>query len=322
MCSSDLQGLHDAGPDDAGAGGGPLGAALDDLLTAHPGIADHLVRGASGLTPGLLVPGSAGLLAGLYAPGHGVSTPRDDLAPAGGSRTPTTVADLLDELDEVGALAGEAPGTIEVQTLRGSDGVRHVVYLPGTDDMTTLPWTRDGDVRDMGANLELLAGHPTAYGEGLAQALQQAGVGAGDPVLLVGHSQGGLLAGALAAGGGAGLPGHLVGAVTVGAPLGVTPSLPDGVEVLALENSHDVVPHLDGAPNADQTAMVTVTGDAGGHDAASAHAVGTYGPLAAAVDASGDPSIIGALGAFHGAGFLDPGATASSQIFQIVRTDR
>ena len=31
----------------------------------------------------------------------------------------------------------------------GADGVRHIVYLPGTDDIGTLPWTQDDDVRDL-----------------------------------------------------------------------------------------------------------------------------------------------------------------------------
>src|SRR3546814_9817478 len=60
------------------------------------------------------------------------------------------------------AVAGLSPdpdsplnGTIEIQTLdAGTDGVRHIVYLPGTDDIATLPWTQDGDARDTGTRSE------------------------------------------------------------------------------------------------------------------------------------------------------------------------
>ena len=75
--------------------------------------------------------------------------------------------------------------------------IRHVVYLPGTDDLATTPWSQDGDVRDLGTNLLLVSGQDNAYQQGILDAMQQAGIRPGQPVALVGHSQGGMEAAAI-----------------------------------------------------------------------------------------------------------------------------
>lgn len=299
------------------------GDLAESTLVAHPEIVDHLVRGTAGLPfwefplGALQVPLGAALVAGLYSRGHGRADSRPDLAAP--TDVPHTVGDLTAHLAGVAALGttSATTGLIEVQTLHTPDGVRHLVYLPGTDDMTTLPWQRDADARDMGANVELVGGRGTAYGDGVLAALQQAGVSPDDPVLLVGHSQGGILAGSIAAAGGEGY--HVVGAITLGAPLATLPHLPDGVQVLALENSHDVVPHLDGYANPDEVGLVTVTADGGGTDVVGAHAFSAYAHVAAATDASDHPSVTTMLGQFGAEGFLGASAPATSQVFEISR---
>ena len=40
----------------------------------------------------------------------------------------------------------------------GSDHARHIVFLPGTDDLTTLPWEQDQDLRDSGTNFRNIGG--------------------------------------------------------------------------------------------------------------------------------------------------------------------
>src|SRR5436190_30255 len=83
------------------------------------------------------------------------------------------------------------------------------------------------------------AGRPTGYAEGVRSALAAAGAGAGEPVLLVGHSLGGMVAAELARD-----PQLTVaGVVTAGSPVGATP---EGIPVLSLENRGDVVPLLSG----------------------------------------------------------------------------
>ncbi len=182
---------------------------LQEWLVDHPEAVQHLVNGSGGLleglwdgltpvTPGgplgvpLLVPdteSAAGLLAALYSDGHHQTTP-SPLAIPGSETAPADLAALVQHLAQVDA---QPNGTVEVQTIRTADGsVRHVVYLPGTDDLTTTPWSQDADVRDLGTNFLLVSGQDNAYQQGILDAMQQAGVRPGEPVALVGHSQGGM----------------------------------------------------------------------------------------------------------------------------------
>jgi hypothetical protein len=150
-------------------------------------------------------------------------------------------------------------GVVEVQTIRTTDGsVRHVVYLPGTDDLTTTPWSQDADVRDLGTNLLLVSGQDNAYPQGILDAMHQAGVRAGEPVALVGHSQGGMEAAAILA---HGSPYAVTHVVTAGSPTAHLDGFPPGSHVLSLENRGDVVPLLDGEDNPDSAEQVTVRFD-------------------------------------------------------------
>ena len=248
---------------------------------------------------------------------------------AASGTAPDDVTDLVEHVAELSALSPpthpEMNGTIELQTLTGADGsVRHVLYLPGTDDMATLPWTQDGDVRDMGTNLLLVAGEDDGYTRGVLDALAQARVG-DDPVLVVGHSQGGMLAADLLAS--ASEHGVSIShAVTLGSPTGHLDGFPPGSRLLSLEHHGDVVPLLDGAANPDTVEQVTVTFETGGGedtvgDVAAHHGFPAYAEGAALVDASTDPSVSGSVTALRDAGFLGaPDDTAvTSRVFQVVR---
>ena len=332
-------------------------AALEDWVVDHPGVVEHLVNGGGGLLDGLwdgvtpLRPGgpgglatftadtaaAAGLLALLYGPDGRARVERSDIAVPGEPRRPRGVADLVARLGDVAGLSADprspANGTIEVQTFAGGDGVpRHVVYLPGTDDLTTLPWTQDGDVRDMATNLLLVGGADNAYQDGIVRALHEAGVGPGEPVLLAGHSMGGMEAAAIL---GAGGDLDVTDVVTVGSPTAqVEGGFPPGTHVLSLEHEGDVVPLLDGEPNPDTTAQVTVqftTPDGAAVGIVGHHDFGPYTAGAAAVDASTDPSVRDLLAGLRDRGFLPddagPGAGGgdegvTSQVFQITRDPR
>ncbi|GGO73020.1 hypothetical protein [Nocardioides deserti] len=328
------------------AAGGPLLApALDDLLTEavaeHPDLVQHLVNGGGGLLDGLLMGGvlggvlrgpwrrrdledAAAALAATYGdPGRGRAA---RLGPAEAARHPDGLADLVGGLDRAHRMGPD--GGIEVRTATAPDGsVRHVVHLPGTDDMTTLPWTRDEDARDLATNLLLLAGLDNPYQQGVVDAMTQAGIGPDEPVLLVGHSQGGMVAAALLAAGG---PFHVTDVVTAGSPTAHVEGFPPGTHVLSLEHRGDLVPLLDGEDNRDRPEQTTVRFEgAPASGVAEAHGIDRYAAAAAALDAAraegtAHPSVVDAVRRLEEQGYVagpaaPAGTTVTTQLFVVTR---
>jgi hypothetical protein len=319
-----LVGVVSALPPDARA---RLGGAAQRWAVQHPGAVQHAVNGGGGLLTGLTgVPlpdnrTATALLASAYDDGDPVTARRPDLTIAARRRQPDSVEGLVGHLREVAALSpvpdSADNGTIEVQSLdAGTDHARHIVYLPGTDDLATMPWTQD-DIRDLGGDLRSAAGEGTSYQRGILDAMRQAGIGAHEPVLLVGHSLGGMEAAALAS---RETGFAITDVVTAGSPTAQVDGFPTGVHVLSLEHRGDVVPLLDGADNPDSVEQTTVTFTAG-HDSTvvGAHDYGRYIEGAAAVDASDDPALVAERAGLRDRGFLGGSAEVTSQVFQVVR---
>ncbi|GAA1781429.1 hypothetical protein GCM10009795_029700 [Nocardioides hankookensis] len=320
-----LAGVVAALPPDARA---RLGGAAQSWVVGHPTVVQHAVNGGGGVLTGLggvPVPdnrAATALLASAYDDGDPVTTRRPDLGVAAGRHQPDSVEGLVGHLAEVAALSPDVDspdnGTLEVQSLdAGTDHARHIVYLPGTDDLGTLPWTQDDDIRDLGSDLRSAAGEPTSYQRGILDAMHQAGIGPHEPVLLVGHSLGGMEAAALAS---RDTGFAITDVVTAGSPTAQVDGFPHGVHVLSLEHRGDVVPLLDGADNPGSVQQTTVTFSTG-HDTTvvGAHGYGDYRAGAAAVDASGDPSLVAERAGLRDRGFLGGSAEVSSQRFQVVR---
>jgi pimeloyl-ACP methyl ester carboxylesterase len=172
-----------------------------------------------------------------------------------------------------------------------------------------------------------MAGQSTAAGAAVVAALLAAGARPDEPVLLAGHSEGGLVAAAVAADPSARAELHITHVVTFGSPTsGFRP--PTGVSVLAIEHTDDVVPRLDGAGDPDGRRWIAVSrsafGDAAGPGATgdplvAAHGMLAYRRTAAAVDASTDPSIA-AWRAGATAFFARPGAGGLSVRFLATRS--
>lgn len=274
-----------------------------------------------------------GLAAGGWGDdGRGVAVPRPDLAvPAEAARPATSLADLLRGLDAVTALAAVAPGTVAVRSTGPPGDRRHVLLLPGTDDMVVVPGDQDADVRDLTTNLRLLGGLPTAYEEGVRAALGSAGVRPGEPVLVVGHSQGGMAALALTDRVG-GAPVAVAGVLTAGSPLAhAGPGGPGAPPLLALEHAPDVVPLLDGvddaAPGRDgapqgpgTTVRFDLPGDPG---LVEAHDLATYVAGAEAAERDGGRAVSAYVDRLRADGFLtrpgEPPPTATTVLVQVVR---
>jgi len=121
-----------------------------------------------------------------------------------------------------------------------------------------------------------------------------------EPVMLVGHSQGGIAAVALASNVAFASRYDIRAVVTAGATVGQFDP-PDDTAILSLEHPGDLVPALDGAPNPDRPNWTTVRHDlaassdpldrADAKGLVSRHELDGYVRTAARVDGSGDPSI-------------------------------
>jgi hypothetical protein len=317
-----------------------LGDRVEEWSDEHPAEVQQGVEASGGLLDGVLVGSpllgallarrpfhptatdAAADVAGRYPPeGAPVVIRRPDLAVPLGATPPADLEDLLRHLEQTNDLSpADRPGdqgTLEVQTLHDPDGrVRHIVYLPGTDDLRTTPWHGDGDARDLPADLRVISGADTTYADGIRRAMTEAGIGPHDPVLLVGHSLGGMEAASMLAHGSGFDVTHVV---TAGSPIAGIHGYPPGSHVLSLENRGDLVPLLDGHDNADSVPQVTVRFDDHEVSIAGNHDLGHYVRGAAAVDASPDPSVRAELVSLRDHGFLGSGATVTSQVLQVTR---
>ncbi|MDF9717361.1 hypothetical protein INN71_13500 [Nocardioides sp. ChNu-153] len=211
--------------------------------------------------------------------------------------------------------AQPASGTIEIQRVGTGAGAHHVVLLPGTDDLGTLPWTQDTDARDLGTNLRSMAGESTVYQRGVEEAMRAAGIGPDDPVTLVGHSQGGMAAVQVAAGG----EFRVEDVVTLGSPVALMPEVPAGTRVTSLENTRDLVPLLDGRPNTPAAHHLTVTFEGGGDGMVEGHSLDTYARGAAAMDGSDDPAVRQRLEGLRASGAIDGDGPVEVSTFRITR---
>lgn len=162
---------------------------------------------------------------------------------------------LVDALYDTERLPGSV---IAVQRVdKGPDAPpAWVVAIPGTQlgqDRTVFSMTSNLALMD--ADPERRAGADSATA--VLAAMQDAGVGPGEDVVLVGHSQGGMVAATVAA--------STVGTyavrhvVTAGAPV-AGHALPPGVAGTHVETQGEAISDLDGAENPATPARVTVTG--------------------------------------------------------------
>jgi hypothetical protein len=204
----------------------------------------------SGIPPALAdpVPVASAGLALLLARGADVTlVPRVDppqLAPPRGLEgILDAVAKTYDEGQPTG-MPGTSTATITVQRLDHADGSRAwLVAIPGTQS-----WAFDQAVAtDMGTNLQLVGGLKDPMTAGVLQAMATAGIPPDEPVVIAGHSQGGMVA--MAAAAAAAGTYRIGGVVTAGSP-SVPERLPTGVPVIRLEHDEDVVPQTDGEPTA------------------------------------------------------------------------
>ena len=156
------------------------------------------------------------------------------------------------------SLSNERQPIVRIERYPSFDaGNRFIVYIPGTENLG-LPNTNPLDMR---SNLLLMAGGSSASSRATDMAIRRAGAKPGDQVMLVGYSQGGMVAVALAKQAKEGQFGYQVSqVVTFGSPVGSNPAeaLPN---VLSVENKADFVPHLDAISNPKSANWHTLEGE-------------------------------------------------------------
>ncbi len=234
-----------------------------------------------------------------------------------GSSVPHSLSDVVSGLAH--RSNHRAGGDIDVRFVysTGADGrpVRHVIVdIPGVDTLNPSPTA--ADPTSFGTNLRTMVGASSTYGDGVIEAMRQAGVTPADPVLLVGHSQGGMVAMNLAkelAGRGTF---DITSVITAGSPVAHI-TVPRSVRVLAIENDGDFVPHLDGAGNPDRINLTTVTIHhehnwiLDNHDLTK-----SYVPGAGDIDVANNPSVRSFLAGISG--FLT-GDRVQTKVFSVQR---
>jgi hypothetical protein len=260
---------------------------VEELVGSAPGFAAAAMGGLGALKP-LSVGDLARLLAVAYPAGVPAVTHRGRDTRAFMTAPPRDLAGLLRPMavrDNETWHARQGEVDVRVLTSDGANGpvTSYVVHLYGTKD-----WQVGGDrthLNDLATNLDAMAGTPTSRTEGVAQALRAAGARPGEPVMLVGHSQGGLIGARAAQQWSETGEFSVTHVVSVGAPVS-TITVPDSVQLLSLENRKDVVPMLDGQGTPDRPNVTTVRFDDDGGDLIARHSLPTY---VAAAQALGDP---------------------------------
>lgn len=296
-------------------------AAAEDLQHAFPYYTGRpvTVDGIS-IDPGRLTPAqrvALGLVpaARLLAAGRGAGPPVTTPVPPAWAPAPTGLSDagLLRRTDAVGDLARRrGVGMVEVLRTTAPSGRRTwTVLVPGTQDLLV----GGRSPLDNLSNLEAMAGIPTDVEVGVASALRHAGVARGEPVTLVGHSQGALVAARLAADPLFTTRYDVRTVLTAGGPLGGI-TLPPDVTVLSLEDVEDPVVGLDGLANAATGRHLTVVVDTRGLDGVGhPHDLGSYAVAAELVSQVDDPALEG----WRGARTPPDGASTEAMRFEIAR---
>jgi hypothetical protein len=157
---------------------------------------------------------------------------------------PTGFGDLAARIPSV----SEDSPQVRIERYGGPEDASWVVYIGGTAAWSPVageqPW-------DLTSNLAAVADQGAGSYRAVVQAMREAGVAPGDPVVPVGHSQGGLVAAQLAASG----EFNTVAVATFGG-LTAQVTLPADVVAVTVEHTDDLIPALGGTATGDDQRLV------------------------------------------------------------------
>ena len=201
------------------------------------------------------------------------------------SQRPASITNMLDRLWR---LSSKTEPTIGIDLFDNPTGNKTaVVYIPGTQ---TFGFGDGTNPLDMASNIQAMSGNGDAASErAVLLAIKHAGIEFSDEVILVGHSQGGMVAGNLAA-----YPSGFIaaGLVAIGAPLAHIKNLK--APVMAIEHVNDPVPNLSGKANQIRRNWVTVQRISEKPESNApmfSHSLKSYRNTTVAIDSSSDVGI-------------------------------
>lgn len=191
---------------------------------------------------------------------------------------PSSVAALSQRLNNT-------DGNIRIERYETATGKVAIVYLPGTGDWNPIGQKTAFDIR---SDMEMAAGKNSMSIEAAKAAINSIGLTADEKLVLVGYSQGGMVAAELA-----GSNSNVVGVVTIGSPV-ADYEIPNRVPTISIEHSNDVVPALSGQTNPFTENWVTASRHLDvdfGETVLKAHEMGQYQHTAEMVDKSNDVGV-------------------------------
>ncbi|WP_165773711.1 alpha/beta hydrolase [Bifidobacterium felsineum] len=161
-----------------------------------------------------------------------------------------------ERLGKINLDSGLEYGTIAIQRYEKSDGSSAwLVTIPGTDGKADSPFGWEQNVELMSSDKERRIRADSV--RMVTQAMEQAGIGADEPVALIGHSQGGIVAATIASDWSEQY--NIEHVVTAGSPVANHP-IPSDTWVTSVEIDDELVGALDGAANPATKNWLTVRG--------------------------------------------------------------
>lgn len=281
-------------------------AYLGELAENNPELMDHVTSGGGGLLDGLQM--RSLLTSAALAGDAGPAATRAGLRAIGAEPFDAGFGPAL--RDVAGALVDEPEPGAEPDRAAGADRPRSVADLMGrlVAEERAVTVEQIGPGRWIGyltgphggsRRLRLVGGDRSSYAVRVVRAIEAAVAGSQEHphVLLVGRGQGGMTATEIAVA--APSPAFTVDqVVTTGAPSAQLPVIPDGIQVLSIEDRSDPVVLLGSLLNAGAANRVTVVLDGRGSDADALVAGGH------AVDRARHPELVAVVARLRELGYL------------------
>ncbi|WP_299168334.1 hypothetical protein [uncultured Arthrobacter sp.] len=237
------------------AGSGHLAALLDGWVGGNPPSLMELAASSSLLWAGTvdlsLTASSLGQLAPRLlddgTPWAGdpipVGVSRDGMVPEVSGHRPTVLPTDLGAIAlntaqayDDGGSSSTPDGAVRVTRVMNDDGPAYIVDIPGTQSWSPLT---SGTAADLTGNLVTASGQLSTATASVALAMERAGIEPGAPVMLSGHSQGGMTAAALTTDSAFTEQYNVTNVMTFGSPIDAT-ALPTEIGVIAFQHQDDV----------------------------------------------------------------------------------